>query len=224
MSYGVYDPEEVNQAQAARNQTQQTKYMFGDPNNRGSGLSQHDLFAQGQAREAQANQMEMAKMPLEYQQSRFNTLFPWLQSQFGAGAANYNVGGASGTGPTISAAPIWNPHQIQQQVNASHATNDQTMASRTKAMNADVAGRGFGGNSAISKAMASQFGFQNLIANQNADRDIRWNAAEGNAKQRLQGQTAREQQYANRMGEDIERRKTFQSSQNALLGALAGML
>lgn len=224
LEYGTYDPSEALDQQKTRNETQQTKYMFGDPNNPGGGMSQHDMFSQQQQHDAQANQLQLAKMPLDYQQNRFNTLFPYLTSQMGQGNAAYSVGGQSGAGPQISAAPIWNGNQIQQQVNSARATNDQTMATRTRASQASLAGRGFGANSPLAQAMAAQFGMQNLVQNQNADRDIRWNAAQGNSEQVLKGQQAQEQQYSNRQGEDIERRKTFASTHNALLGALAGLM
>lgn len=225
MSYGTYDPDEVNQAQAARNQLQQTKYMFGDPNNPGGGgPSAHDQFLAGQSREAQANQMAMARLPLDYQQSRFNSVFPWLQQQMGAGAATYGVGGSSAGQPTINANPVYNPQQIQQQVNSARAGNDRTMATQTRNTQQNLAGRGWGGNSPIAQAMAAQFGFQNLIANNDAERDIRFNSAKANSDQVLKGQTAREQQFANRQQEDIERRRTFASTQNALLGSLAGLI
>lgn len=239
----IYNDQDPYAGLDAQMKKQQTEYMYGD----GSGPSTHDSVQTQQQREhdaansqqqqahdaaetgrsaaQNATALQQTAMPIDWDKQKFNQIWPWLQGQYDAlGSSAYSVGGQSGQGPTINANPIWNPNQINQQVNNARAINDQTMASRTRQSQESLAGRGFGANSPLAQAMAAQFGMQNLVANTDADRNIRWNAVEGNANQVLTGQQAREQQFASRQAEDIERRKTYASQQNALLGSLGALL
>lgn len=170
-------------------------------------------------------QARAAELPHNQRQDRFNQIFPWLQSQLGNAMAQATApGGASGTGPEISVGPVWNPQQIQQQVNASRAQGDQATQSRMQQVQRRVGSSGFGSNSPLAMALQTGLQNQNLATNTANERDIRMRAAGENAQQIFKTQMGREQQYAARMAEDIERRKPIWSQYNALLSAIGGLV
>lgn len=166
---------------------------------------------------------EASKFPHILEQQRFDKIFPLIrqgmqQSPF------IPVGGQSGPSPEISVGPVWNQNQIQRQVNAARATNDAATQGLMRRTQQQLGGQGFASNSPLLKALQSNQQMQNVAANADAERGIRWDSAEGNAGQLLKTQQARENQFANRQGEDIERRKAANQQQSALLSILAGMV
>lgn len=193
----------------------------------------HQVAAQqGMAKDKNAADLAAAQIgadasryPHQLRQDRFNAVFPELQRQMNATGqtAMSTAGGASGTGPTINSNPIWNPQSLQQQINASRATTDQGTATQINNMQGSLAGRGFGTNSPLAQALTAQYQGQGLAANVGNERQARMTAAQGNATQQLQSQTAREGQFASRQQEDIERRKPYFAQQNALLAALTSL-
>ncbi len=158
------------------------------------------------------------------QQQRFSQLFPLLSGQFSAMGDFDRVGGQSGQSPNIKVGGVWSGDQVQQQVNATRATNDAGLAAQQQAMQQKMAGRGFGANSPLAQALGTSMQNANLAANTGAEREIRWDAAQGNAAHRLESQVARENQFATRMDEDIRRRQTQMQGYSALLAALAGVV
>lgn len=178
-------------------------------------------------------QNALAQQDLAFRQGKFNSVFGLLNGQLGNNnpsallKAFYPGGGPVGQAPRIDAGPIWNQQQVQQQVNSAHATNDQTTAGNIRDQQASAVGRGFGMGSPLLQELGAQQQAANLAANSDAERNIRWNAAQGNAAQTLKGQTAKEGQYASRQSEDIQRKTPiiggYFGSRNALIGALAGI-
>jgi hypothetical protein len=170
-------------------------------------------------------------------QGRFNSVFGLLSGMFGGGGgggvAGFNVPGQGGPAraggsqvgaqPTISAGPVWNPQQIDQQVNATRAKNDAAAESQMRGIRSSTTGRGFGSNSPLLQALQTGVQNANTATNTEAERAFRQQAAEGNATQMLKGQTAQEQQFASRQDEDIRRRAPYFAQQNALIAALAGL-
>src|SRR6187551_2757527 len=70
-------------------------------------------------REANANRIataNIANLGERNKQSRFNTIFPWLQGQITGlqGQFGSMVGGQSGQGPPINACPVINQNMLQQ--------------------------------------------------------------------------------------------------------------
>lgn len=168
-------------------------------------------------------QNDTARLPAMLSQSRFNSVWPFLQNQF----AHQNVqgqGGQSGPSPEISVGPIWNTQDVQRQVNAGRATNDQATAGRMRQSQRDLGSRGFGSNSPLLAALGAMYQGQNLATNTANERDIRMGARSQNAGHILETQQAREGQFASRQQEDIERRKINMGYNNALLGALSGLV
>lgn len=224
-----------------------TGVTFGGLENRGSGgmgpriLSDPDTAAQirmqgelGKLREAGDTERarigaNAAMLPAQLGQARFNTVFPWLQGQYGALAGSLNggmatAGGASGARPEISGGPVLNSQQVQQQVNAARSGNDQATGGLIRDMKAELAGRGFGSNSPLAMALQAQTQGQNMATNTGNERDIRLGAAQQNAGQLLRTQQAREQQFATAQDEDIRRRQPYFAQQNALLSMLGGLV
>lgn len=177
------------------------------------------------------NQLDLANignqpalLAANQKQNRFQTLFPLLKNQMFNAGKMATAGGQSGASPEISVGGVLNPQQIQQQVNSMRAGNDQTGATQMAKQTADTSGRGFGSNSPLLQALHGQTQANTLAQNVGGERDIRLGAAQKNAGQLLNTQQAREQQFASRQNEDLERRKPYFSLQNTLLSSLAGLV
>lgn len=160
----------------------------------------------------------------KFSERKFDTVWPWLQGQFGTLSGQLaTAGGASGQGPHISTGGVWNPQQVQQQVNATRAQNDRSMNTQNQKATNEVAGRGFGSSSPLLQAIYGQNFAANLGTNTQAEQQLRTTAAQQNAEHTLGTQQASEQQFSNRQQEDIARRKPYWQTYNTLLQSLAGM-
>jgi hypothetical protein len=170
-------------------------------------------------------QAEAAELAPRLQQQRFNTVFPWLQNQLGSAMAGSTTpGGSSGPSPEITVGPMWNPQQIQQQVNASRAANDQALGGQMNRIQSKVGASGFGSNSPLAMALQNQAANANRAMNTANEREARMRATEANANQIFKTQMGREQQFAARQAEDIERRKPYFNTVNSLLSAISGLV
>jgi hypothetical protein len=183
----------------------------------------------------QANRLKIAETEIQpamlaqqNKQSRFNTVFPWLQGQMSGllgGQGPYRVGGtALGNQPNIKATGIWTPSQIQQQVNSQNAASDAATGTQIKNMQDSLAGRGFGGNSPLAMALSGMAQNANLANKTQNEQQTRWNAAQGNAQQTLAQQQAQEQQYVDINQQDVARRQMALQPLTALLGAISGIV
>lgn len=101
--------------------------------------------------------------------------------------------GMAAGAPQVNSGPIWNPQQIQQQVNAQRGQNDQGAATQIANMQGQVAGRGFGTGSPLAQALGGMFQMGNMGQNADAERQIRWDTAQGNAQHIQRGQIANAQ-------------------------------
>ncbi len=202
---------------------------------------QKELAAAQQAsqRDIAYRQAAASELPAQLQQQRWQQMFPFMQQKFnylsnallgpnGVMRNQQQGGGPSGNfgggGPTISAAPVFTPNQIQADVNTMRATNDQSTAGQVRDMQQRLGGRGMGAGSPLSQALTGMFTGQNLQANTAGETEKRLSSAQANAKQVLAGQTAQEQQFASRQQEQIARETAARQQQTALFSALAGML
>src|SRR5262245_18522141 len=171
------------------------------------------------ARQGNRLQYQAAIYPEQGKMNRFNQVFPLFSDalgKFGSGGmlqGGYGRAGATGTQPNISAAPVFSPQQIQQQVNAARSGNDQSAAGAQQRMqhrwHHQLAGPVFGTSAPPAPALRQNLYAQNLATNPGNERDIRSGAAQTNAGQVFEAQKARQQQYANRQQEEIERGKTY---------------
>lgn len=181
------------------------------------------------------NQMGIARIqadasttPAYLQQDRFNTVFPWIKGIIGQGGwggqGGYHGGGQVGQQPWISDAPVYTPEQIQQQANATRAQTDAAVAGQQRQLASQMAGKGFGSRSPLAMRMSQAIGMKGLSAATDAEQQLRLGAAEKNAQQILQSQQAREQQFASRQQEEIDRGKTWSSYLSSILGPLTGLV
>jgi len=135
--------------------------------------------------------------------ARIQALYPQLLSQYMAfgqqtpfASLLNQIGGAPtpfaavSPFPNITMGPIWNENQIQGRVNASRAMNDATAASQAKQLADTTVGRGFGTSSPLYQELVGNLGAQLLGTNTQAENDLRWGAAQGNAKHRLDTEQA----------------------------------
>lgn len=200
-------------------------------------------FQSGQGEAQRQNDLSIAQMPWDFKNKVFGTFSPLLQGLFGqvggmlGGASGSGTGGAPppasspGPQPTITAGPVWNPQQIQQQVNAGQAQNAATANAQQQTNQKKLAGQGFGSNSPLLAGL-NQAAANNLMAqNATTARQVPWNAAQGNATQLLNSQQAQEGQWQDYQQSDIARRQqalTAQGQQlnfgSSLVAALAGMV
>lgn len=177
-------------------------------------------------------------------QGRFNQVFPFLTSALGRfglsgppGPGNPIFGNGlpspldqpgsaspASQGPRIAAGPVWDAGQVQRQVNASRANVDAQTASRQRQAQQSTGARGFGSRSPLLAALQQQIAGQGMATGADQARDIRWQAAQGNAQQMLEGTKAQEGQYATRQAEGLEKRRQDVSGIQALLQALGGLV
>jgi hypothetical protein len=168
-----------------------------------------------------------------YDPNAFNALNAQLRSQYtgklptGNSPWNNALGLVSQGAKPIDTNPIWNPQQIQGQVNQSNANAWAGEGGQQRELAGTLAGRGFGGNSPLYQALSTNLGAQTRNSNQQSENTLRWNAAQGNAQHVLAAQTAEGQRQqglsglANQLyGTDVG---AAVSQQNALLAALAGL-
>ncbi len=166
------------------------------------------------------DQQANTAIPVNAQMARFNAILPLLSGQFSRLNNGFaTAGGANGTPPPITAGPVLNPQQIQQQVNQSRAANDQSTASQIQNSNSSLAGRGFGSNSPLQMALNQGMQNQNMATNTANETNTRLNAAQQNAGQLLNSQQANANLWAtgNQLGQ-----LALNMGKDYAKGALAG--
>lgn len=164
--------------------------------------------------------------------NRKNAMQNWLMGQYGkmGGADSQTTGRSSPVKPPppITVGGVWGGGQIQGQVNAMRAGNEARAAGQTNRMQADMAGRGFGSRSPLALAMQGMIGGQTLAANTAGERQTRWDAAQGNAQQRLSSERARMEGWAEEQraqtARDALATQTSNQSRNAILAAMMGLM
>src|SRR5579863_5384970 len=169
--------------------------------------------------------LQAAQLTEGNKMSRFNSILPLLSNQFSRLNNGFaTAGGSNGTPPPITAGPVLNPQQIQQQVNQSSAATDQSAANQMRNSDASLAGRGFGSNSPLSMALNNATQGQARATNVSNETNTRLNAAQQNAQQALNSQQALSNQWATGNQLDIQRRAPIYAQQNALIAALGGLV
>jgi hypothetical protein len=141
---------------------------------------------------------------------RFNALLPILTGQFGRI-------GQSAPNPNITVGGVYNPQQLQQQVNTMRGQNDQQMATQNRTAQQSLGGRGFGSNSPLLQAIYGQNAASNLGANTQGEQSLRSNVAQMNAKQLLDSQTNLAQQQT-------ERQRNAATMFGSMMSAIGGMI
>ena len=166
-------------------------------------------------------QLRLGMYPEQARMERFSAIYPLLTGLLGN--VNSQVGGQSPPSPEITVGPVWSNQAVQQRVNAQNAANQQAGATQERLQRRQAAGRGLASSSPLLAALGQQTQQGVLSANTAGERELRTQARQDNASQVLRSQQAREQQFASRQQEDIERRRTLSGTTNALIAALAGL-
>lgn len=109
----------------------------------------------------------------------------------------------AGAGPNITEQGVYSPHQVQQQVNSALAANDQSTAGDLQGIQRSLSGQGYGANSPLTQALMSQRQAAGAATNAATRTNLPLQAAQMNARQLLNTQAAREQQFGNRRREAI---------------------
>lgn len=155
---------------------------------------------------------QAAEYPSMIKQQDFQQLFPSIQSSLSALNTPGNVQKIAGT-PGITVGGVYNPQQIQQQVNASNAATNASTSTQNKQQASSLAGRGFGSNSPLAQMLASGNQMNALQTNTANETGIRQNAAQQNASQLLNSQNAYE-------SAQIARDQPYFQQQSALISLL----
>lgn len=180
----------------------------------------------GNAQQIANLQAEASKYPHILKQQRWNQLFPSVQGILGQ-AGNFNdmySGAGLDKSARVNEAPVYDNQQIQEQVNATRAQNDAKLASDQSALSRRLAGRGFGSRSPVGMMMSQAMAGQNLQGNTAAEQQLRFNAAEANAKQVLDAQRANVERVAGYNQQETERGRTRSGLLQGLLGNLLGAI
>lgn len=168
---------------------------------------------------------QAAEYAPKLQQERFSTLYNNLSGQQQPFAQTLaQVGGQATPAPQITVAPVYSDQQIQSKVNQTTANNDQATQGKINDSQSQLAGRGFGGDSPLAQSLAAMYQGQNLQSNTQNETDLRFNAAQANSQQILQGQQARSQQWSDQNANDVARRQTAAGYQNQLQAALSRLM
>lgn len=137
--------------------------------------------------------------------ARINRLYPQLQDRYSAlagsaakpfasllqetGGTPMNFGQTSPF-PDVTVGGVWSPQQVDERVNTMRAQGDLGLAGEQRRLRERTAGRGFGSNSPLAQEMAQNMAAQNYAANVQGENDLRFNAADVNAKHLLETQKA----------------------------------
>lgn len=179
-----------------------------------------------------ATQMSIARLPIDFQREKFGQLFPLVSSAIGGAMGGGGMGGAAGSsgasfgGGSAQMAPgtVYTPGQIDQQVNAMKAGNNQAAATQQRQNAAATAAGGFGGHSPLLAALNNQAQMGAMQANTSGERDTRLAAAAANAKQGLGAAQANNQANIGFQQNAIDAQRNQLNARTSLIAALAGML
>lgn len=167
----------------------------------------------------------IGQTPARLQQKRFGKVFPWLQSQitdWSGKFGNTAPGGQSGMGPTISGKGMDIGLQ-RSMINDERAQNTMQMQSRLNEARQKAA-VGSGVNSGMFGGLKTRLGQAVDAANARVGTSVRENAAKFNIPFGLEAQKAQEAQYANRMNEDIERRRQILGFIPSMFSSIGGLV
>lgn len=194
-------------------------------NNRANLGFQKDKLAADQANAGadRALQLQLGSMPWRFKDKVFGTISPLLQQLMGGQGPGGTVGGQNPAIPQVDASPIWNPQQINQQVNSAKANNAASAETQSVGVQGKLASQGFGSKSPLLAALQGNIGQAKMGADADAERGIRWDAASGNAGQVMKGQTANQNAAVAFNNADIERRKSNNQYTTSLMSILGGL-
>lgn len=161
---------------------------------------------------------------LQFARDRYNQLSPYLLNQMNQAGGGQGQGGTGQGAPQITTGGVYSPQQIQEQVNATQAQNEQKGATSFRSAQRDLGGRGFGNNSPLLAQIRSNLAIGTQAANSQAQQTIPFQAASANAQQNLASQQAAAAQYNDIQQQGIQRDQNAITQNNALLNALSQLM
>lgn len=117
-----------------------------------------------------------------------------------------SVGGAAAY-PEITQKAVYTPDEIQAQVNQLRAQNTAELQGQQRQAIASAAGHGFMTGSPLTQALSTNLAGQAMASSTEAENNLRWQAASGNAQQLLAQQQAGVARARAMGGEDVQRRQ-----------------
>jgi hypothetical protein len=165
--------------------------------------------------------LDLQKAELASKNAHWNSAFGALSGMMGRDP--FSIGGSAGPLPEISVGGVFNPQQIDQQVNTARAKADRSTATQSREVADSAIGRGFAPNSPLIAALQTQLAGANIGSKAAAETDIRGQGAQMNATQLLNTQQARQNQYEAAESAKIARARPYFDQQNALIAALASL-
>lgn len=167
--------------------------------------------------EGQKDASELARAKFGWQQGVFNQLSPFAMQMMGQAGP---VGGQTAPQPHVNTSPLYSAQQIQQQVNAGTAQNDQRTATLMKQLMGGSAARGFGGQSPALQAQQTQLGIANMGENARTAREVPMQFIQGNADQAYRTDRLLQDQWAQGQDVDIRRRQSQLQAMASAMGLL----
>lgn len=219
----AYMPTEGENISAQRNALE--KLLAGNQLAFQSGQADKQRAYEGEQRSADRNaELTLGMAPINLKRDIFNQVSPLLTGLLGQNQGGGLVGGANTVQPSISRGPMFSDQQINQQVNAAKSGNAQMAETANQAAAKKTAGQGFGSRSPLLAALQGQTNAARMGADADAERDIRFGAAQKNADQTYRTDQLAEQQWNDLQDADIRRRQSNLNYTTSLAGILGGLL
>jgi hypothetical protein len=138
---------------------------------------------------------------LAFAYDRWREVFPLIEKWIGGESEGGSDGWADlvaavGTAPYISAAGVWTPQQIQQQVNAIYARASQTSQSLSRRAEIEMSSRGLAASSPLLSVLKAGYAQAELRTSTEESVKLNLDASKLNREMVLKGQTAQQDQFA----------------------------
>lgn len=168
-------------------------------------------------------QFQAAQLPIQFAQSKFNTLLPMFQSAFNNGQGT--VGGTPNLAPApnVTVGGVYTPQQTAEQINAAQAHNAQLAATQDRQAQQSNAAKGSSSRSPILAALMQQDQAARMGADASSAQQIGLANAQANATQQTASEGLRSQVWNQANQQQIDATKNQQGYSSALLAALAGL-
>ena len=168
---------------------------------------------------------------LAWAQEKWNLVWPFVESTFSS--ANGKIDPASayaqmvatvGSPPSFVPTSVYTEQQIQQQLNVAYSRIWQSVSSKTRSAEIDLAGRGFSSNSPILNAIRQGYEGYGIMSTADEEVKIRLGAATANADQVLKSQTEAIAYYEQNLASYTSLEKTLADLYTGMLSATASLV
>jgi hypothetical protein len=183
----------------------------------------YDMLAKQNQWKNQALDKQIAaqQAPLNWEKEKFNTIWPWLQGQWGKGTGGMGQGPAA---PQLPSSTVYSPQMQQEMINSAIGQSQGQSATNIANMQQQLAGKGFAANSPLAQALAGQQQAAAMAQGAQIQSQIPQQVAQANAQQGLAVGGLANQLYGQQISQYLGQLQNQTSQQNAMLAALAGMI